>query len=207
MELRIPKINGIMEPDMNYSALLEDIPPGLSLEEETALIKAAQQDPADFGQLYRLYVKPVYRYLYSRIGQVEDVEDLTGQVFLEAIEGLRHYHHKGPFAAWLFTIARRRAIDHFRRMHPVIEFSEQSSAADASADPLAQAIRGDEARQLHDQLAKLKESDQELLRLRFAGCLSFGEIAHILRRSEAAVKMNLYRLLRRLESQLEETYE
>ena len=196
-----------MEPKLDQTTWILEASPELSQDEEIILVKAAQQDPAAFAPLYRQYVRPVYRYLYSRIGQVGDAEDLTAQVFLEAIEGLKRYRHNGPFAAWLFTIARRRAIDRIRRQRPLITFSEQAGLADASTDPLAQVIQGEAFQQLRSQLGGLRESDQELLRLRFAAGLGFGEIACILRCSQAAVKMNIYRLLRRLESQLEKSHE
>lgn len=178
--------------------------PALSQEAENALVKAAQRDPADFAPLYRAFVHPVYRYLYSRVRQAVDAEDLTAQVFLEALESLGRYRQTGPFAAWLFTIARRRMIDYFRRRRPAAELTEQP---DPSADPLHQVIHSERRRCLQDRISHLKEDDQELLRLRFAAGLSFAEIAVVLGGREAAVKMSLYRLLKRLENQLEDTDE
>jgi RNA polymerase sigma-70 factor (ECF subfamily) len=192
---------------MDQSEMLQDVPALLSQDEEASLVKAAQQDPAAFAQLYRRYIRPIYRYLYSRSGQASDAEDLTAQVFLEAIEGLARYRPNGPFAAWLFTIARRRAIDHLRRGNPITALSEQAEPIDPAVDPLTKIIQGEEIQLLHKQIAGLKDGDQELLRLRFAAGLSFNEIARILKRSEAAVKMNLYRTLHRLESQMEKNHE
>jgi RNA polymerase sigma-70 factor (ECF subfamily) len=179
----------------------------LSLDEEKALIEAAQRDTAAFAPLYRQYVQSIYRYLYSRLGQVNDAEDMTAQVFLEAFQGLNRYRNNGTFAAWLFTIARRRVINHFHRSHQFDQLKEQTANPDTSDDPLVQALRVEEYRQLRDQLLLLKDSDLELLRLRFAARLGFKEIASILRRSEASVKMKLYRLLRHLESRLEVDHE
>jgi RNA polymerase sigma-70 factor, ECF subfamily len=192
---------------MNRSALVDEVSPGLSQGKEDELVEAARHDPAAFAGLYRQYVKPVYRYLYSRIGQVDDAEDLTTQVFLEAFQGLGRYRSIGPFAAWLFTIARRRVIDHLRRRRPVSDLNDQVEASDTSGDPQVQVVQREEFQRLQAQLAGLKESDQELLRLRFAAGLGFAEIAHVLNHSEAATKMSLYRLLRRLESQMEESHE
>jgi RNA polymerase sigma-70 factor (ECF subfamily) len=207
MEARIPESEQAMESNVDQIGPMQDVSTRLSQDEETALVKAALQDPAAFAGLYRRYVRPVYRYFYSRSGAAADAEDLTAQVFLEAFEGLRRYREDGPFAAWLFTIARRRAIDALRRRRPVTALDEQVQAGDASADPLAQTIRDEQSGELKALLAGLKETDRELLRLRFAAGLGFGEMARILRRSEAAVKMNLYRLLRRLESELESSHE
>jgi RNA polymerase sigma-70 factor (ECF subfamily) len=207
MEARIPESEQAMESNVDQIGPMQDVSTRLSQDEETALVKAALQDPAAFAGLYRRYVRPVYRYFYSRSGAAADAEDLTAQVFLEAFEGLRRYREDGPFTAWLFTIARRRAIDALRRRRPVTALDEQVQATDPSADPLAQAIRDEQSGELKASLAGVTETDRELLRLRFAAGLGFGEMARILRRSEAAVKMNLYRLLRRLESELESSHE
>jgi RNA polymerase sigma-70 factor (ECF subfamily) len=205
--MRIPESVHAMEPMMNRTALAQEDASRLTEGEEADLVSAAQQDPAAFAGLYRRYVTPVYRYLYSRAGSPADAEDLTEQVFLEALESLGRYRQTGPFAAWLFTIARRRAIDALRRRRPEAPLGEQVPDPQAPPDPLAQVIRGEESRRLQALLAGLDEADQELLRLRFAAGLGFGEMARVLRRSEAAVKMKLYRLLRRLESQLEDSHE
>jgi len=79
-----------------------------SAEEDASLVEAARRDPAAFATLYRRYVTPIYRYIYSRLGNVADAEDLTARVFTEALEGLHRYREQGNFAAWLFTIARHR---------------------------------------------------------------------------------------------------
>jgi RNA polymerase sigma factor (sigma-70 family) len=91
---------------------------GLMLD-DADLIDRIQNQPVYAAQafvtLYRRYVRPVYAYLYSRVGNRMDAEDLTEQAFLEALERLAGYHHQGQFSAWLFTIARRRAVDYYRR--------------------------------------------------------------------------------------------
>lgn len=176
-------------------------------DEDGALLERAQRDPAAqaevFAALYRRYLEPVYYYLYSKVGSRSDAEDLCEQVFLDALEGLPGYRHQGQFAAWLFTIARRRAIDHHRRRRPAVPLDEMPDLPDPAADPLLQVIQGENVQGLARLIRKLDEDDQELLRLRFAAGLGFAQIAALLKRKESAVKMSFYRLLARLESQLE----
>jgi len=74
--------------------------------DEANLIAAAKKDPREFGQIYHLYIQPISRYLYSRIGNLPEAEDATAQTFLAALEALDRYQHKGHLAAWLFAIAR-----------------------------------------------------------------------------------------------------
>jgi RNA polymerase sigma-70 factor (ECF subfamily) len=179
--------------------------PGTDACDEALLIEAAQHDPAAIAPLYRRYVTPVFRYLYSRVGNVLDAEDLTSQVFLEALQGLSRYQHRGYFAAWLFTIARRRAANHYRRQPALVDWDDSlmpSSQASAEADPLSQAIHSAALEQLRVLIAKLDERDLELLRLRYSAGLTFAQIAAALGRSQGAVKMAMQRLLARLHTAL-----
>ena len=164
--------------------------------DDSTLVRAARRDAAEFAPLYRRYVTRVYRYIYSRVGNQADAEDLTAQVFLAALEGLRHYHEQGNFAAWLFTLARHRVTDHWRKRSPISldeipdlpmeqDLHEEVSHAEALA-------------QLRTLVGQLSDEEQELLRLRFAAGLRYEQMALVLGRTEAAVKMALYRLIDRL---------
>ena len=170
--------------------------------DELRIIKAARQDPKAFGELYMLYVEQIFRYLYSRIGNVHEAEDATAQTFLVAFESFDRFRQDGHFASWLFTIARNKAMDHFRQRKNISSIDE---AADIPVDndPLYGVIQSEQTASLSTLIQALPEEDRELLRLRFLAAMSFPEIAHFLHRNEDAVKKSIYRLLARLHSQLE----
>ncbi len=174
-------------------------------EDESTLVSAAQRDPAEFTGLYDRYVQPVYRYLYSRVGNTVEAEDLTTQTFLAALEALPHYHHRGHFSAWLFTIARNKVRDHYRLAAPDVPLDE--SRPDRAEDLLTQAIHSAEIDQLTRLVDKLNQDEQELIRLRCAAGLSFAEIGASLGRKEDTVKKAFYRLAARLHSQMEATHD
>ncbi len=178
----------------------------LQLSDEE-LVLQARQDPAAVGALYRRYLERAYRYLMARTGSRAEAEDLTSQVFLAVIEGLPSYRERGQFAAWLFSIARHKVNDYYRHRRPQAALDESMHASFASDEPLAQVLQADERGSLQEALAGLREDERELLRLRFAACLSFGEIAAVLNRRPSAVKMSLYRLLGRIQRQMEVGYE
>lgn len=159
--------------------------------------------PAAFGELYRAYLDPVYRYLLARVGNPAEAEDLTSQVFLAALEGLSRYKHQGHFTAWLFSIARRKAADHYRREKPETVLDLENSPPSPEMDSLSKIIHQEDLQNLVVLVSTLTEDERELLRLRFAGRLNFEEIATLLNRKTSAVKMSFYRLLERLENQLE----
>lgn len=165
----------------------------------SALVAAARRDPAQFAALYDLHVRPVYRYFCSQVRETVAAEDLTSQTFLAALEALPRYQHRGYFSAWLFAIARRKAQDYFRQRQPAL----LSETLAENPEILARVAQSDDLRRLAGLFRALEGDEQELLRLRFAADLSFAEIAALLGKNEAAVKKSLYRLLARLQSQLE----
>jgi len=170
-------------------------------EEEIVLVRAAQQDPAHFSPIYMRYLNPVYSYLLAQVWDAEEAKDLTAQVFLQALQDLPKYRPIRPFSAWLFTIARHRAADYFRRRSQS-PLDEEIHLTANSTDPLVEVLQNERLAHLQLVVRGLAEDEQELLRLRFAAGLGFSEIAALLGRKESAVKMAVYRILSRLEKQL-----
>jgi RNA polymerase sigma-70 factor (ECF subfamily) len=173
-------------------------------QDDAALVRATREDRSAFAALYRRYVKRIYRYVYSRVGRKADAEDLTARIFTEALEGLEGYRERGTFSAWLFTIAHRRVVDHYRRKRPTQPLDEALDTVGEGPNPLAEVVREERLEHLSRLVEGLDEEKQELLRLRFAGELTYREIGEIVGRSEGAVKMAVHRLLRRLEEAWED---
>jgi len=171
--------------------------------DDAALVDRARNNADAFAALYHRYLTPLYRYLYHRVGNEKDAEDLVAQVFIEVLEGLETYRERGRFASWLFTIARHRMIDLYRQRTPEPLDDHSNDAID-----LDDALEiGESQEYLNILLAKLDEDQMELLRLRFAAGLKFSEIALILGQRKGAVKMRLYRTLEWLRVMWENTYE
>jgi RNA polymerase sigma-70 factor (ECF subfamily) len=166
------------------------------------LIAAARQDPAAFGKIYDRYIQAVYRYLYSRLGNVHEAEDVTSQTFMAAYEALSKYREQGQFAAWLFRIARSKMNDHFRRTRLEVGL-ELAEGIIQGEDALGAVIQDEELGRLRSTIKKLNPEEQDLIRLRYVADLSFGEMAELLGKREDAVKKSVYRLLARLKSQME----
>lgn len=173
-----------------------------SEKHELQLIRAAFRNPFAFGELYKLYVQPVFRYLLSRVGNQAEAEDLTAQTFLAAFEAFSRFNPKHRFAPWLFTIAHHKAMDHFRQQRNLTALEEAASVGNAE-DHLGGIIASEEANALSILIKALPEAEQELLRLRFLAAMSFSEMGEFLNRNEDAVKKSVYRLLARLQSQME----
>jgi RNA polymerase sigma-70 factor (ECF subfamily) len=178
--------------------------------DEHALVRLAQTDAQAFGDLYDRYVQRVYRYCYYRTSSPPDAEDLTAQIFLAALEALPRYRQDGHFAAWLFSIARRKVADFHRR--PSRTAHTQVSLDEAALPPihtdLALEVETSQRREyLLKQIQALTEEERELIHLRYVAELSFAEIARTLQKNEEAVKKSMYRLIARLKEELEADHE
>lgn len=173
-----------------------------SLDDDERLVQAAQKNPADFKPIYQKWLKPVYRYFYFRVGNERDAEDLTSQVFLKVYEDLSHYRKRGCFSAWLFTIARARAADFYRKKNHEVPLTEADPLPDETvlAD---QTMRNDDLHQVLDLINRLPPDKQELLRLRFVAGLNYREIGSLLHYKEDAVRKAISRILDRIQTEVD----
>ncbi len=174
----------------------------LSIQEteldESGLASQAARDPQAFDALYRAYVNRVYAYHLVRTGSREEAEDLTSLTFLAALEGIKGYRHQSSFPVWLFSIARRKLADHYRRSTlPEIDMSEYPTGSlEETVDQrlwLEQVTRA---------LTSINHDRVEALCLRFFGELNTLEISNLLSKSEGAVRNLIYRALQDLRGQL-----
>src|SRR5690349_25100582 len=84
--------------------------------DERLRVEAAQRDPSKFAELYEQNFHKVYAYVARRLRDRHEAEDLTADVFREALAGIAKFEWRGvPFSAWLLGIAARKIADHWQR--------------------------------------------------------------------------------------------
>jgi len=172
-----------------------------SAQDDSALLRAAKTDAEAFALLYDRYVQRLYRYCFHRTSNAHDAEDLTSQIFLAAPEAFPRRPRYGHLAAWLFTIARHKVMDHYRHA-PGLQLNK-SRVPSVHSDLAGEIESSQQRAALSRAIQLLANDEQELIRLRYAAELSFAEISRALHKSENATKKMLYRLLMRLKSQME----
>ena len=182
-------------------------PPPLAAD-DMALVQAAKTDMSAFSGLYQRYASQVYRYLLVRVGNVPEAQDLTSQTFMAAMQGLKSYRGQQPFPAWLLGIARHKVADLYRRQRPDVGL-EMAEAISASADDsLEDTVNRQLAlEQVARKMQTLAPDRAEALTLRLFGELEVPQIAQIMNRNEAAVRMLVFRGLRDLQAQLNVVWE
>lgn len=166
--------------------------------DEDKLVENAKTDPDAFGKLYELYVDRIYSYVYYRIGNHHDAEDLTAKVFHRALNHISNYNNKGvPFAAWLYRIAHNLVANwHRDRSRRKLVALEQVTLTGNGRDmPQRIVERNNERELLLEAIHQLPPERQKLLTLKFIERMSNAEIGRIMGRSEGAIKSLYHRTL------------
>jgi RNA polymerase sigma-70 factor (ECF subfamily) len=175
--------------------------------QELEWIRQAKLGNTDaFGALYSLHAESVYRFLLSNLGDVQEAEDLTEEVFIRVWRAIPSYEEgEFPFTAFVFRIARNLLIDHFRANHrKMISVSIEAENLDESLkDPDATPIYNLEHEELYAALHRLREDYREILVLRFLSDLSIIEISKAMDRSPGAVRVLQHRALAALRKVLQ----
>jgi RNA polymerase sigma-70 factor (ECF subfamily) len=157
--------------------------------------------PGPFETVYDRHVVGIYRFIYARVGNHPDAEDLTAQVFVRAVEQLDTDREPGQIAAWLYRVAQNATADYWRAFYrlPLVgtdhvapgwepaaaEERPPSEGPDAAAARVAQLLR------------RLPAHYRRVLELRFLERRSVAETAREMGISNGNARVLQYRALRR----------
>jgi RNA polymerase sigma-70 factor (ECF subfamily) len=157
-----------------------------------------------FSELYEAYLKPIYNFIYFKTHHKETAEDLSAQVFMKAYRSVANFRaDKGTFQAWVYQIARRTVIDHYRSSKHTINIDDvwdlgSNENIESDADN----------RLMLDEVKKyingLPSDQRDVLIMRIWQELSYSEIAQIMNKSEASCKMMFSRAIKKLRSVMPE---
>jgi RNA polymerase sigma-70 factor, ECF subfamily len=141
-------------------------------EEDAALARRAGSGEAEaFGILYDRYVDAVYRYVFYRVRNEAEAEDVTSDVFMRALRAIPKYEPRQAFLAWLYRIARNAVIDRSRRQGARQQVSFEDALAHPNADqvvnPDAGLLAGSDASVVRVAMQQLTPLQQEILVLRY----------------------------------------
>ncbi len=160
------------------------------MQNEEGLVRRAQQrDQEAFAQLYEQHFDRIYRYVALRIGDKVEAEDMTQQVFINALRSISSFKWKGiPFSAWLFRIAHNQVVDYLRKKTRRATVPLDESQASSDSNPQLVAEDRLDIEQLLSVTKRLTAAQREVISLRFAGELSIAQVAKVMDKSQGAVK-------------------
>jgi RNA polymerase sigma-70 factor, ECF subfamily len=167
--------------------------PEIAQADDATLVQAARAgDRSAFEALYARHARMVHGALLARVASA-DANDLVQEVFLQAWRRLESLREPAAFAAWILTVARRRAADYYRRGVETEELPEDILSEDsphAEAEAALKAIRS------------LPEAYRETLILRLVEGMTGPEIAARTNLTPASVRVNLHRGMKLLREKL-----
>ena len=168
--------------------------------------RAKDGDQKAFSEIYENCYTPVFRYLYLRLKNRTEVEDLAQTVFLKAFQSFPSFKEQGrPILAYFFTIARNALIDHWRknRETQIDDPEEKLRKLPDSRENLEEKLaRKHDLETIKLAMKNLTEDQEEVLSLKFMGELSHSEIAKVMGKSEEAVRQLQCRALKTLRHHL-----
>ena len=178
------------------------MPPKKDAHDERLLIAAAQKDPARFTELYEEHFERVYAFVARRLRNRDDAEDVTSEVFRDALANIGKFEWRGaPFASWLYRIASNAIAD--RWQHAAKE--QGTALADDPPDDSARANPESVERsaRLFRLVATLPDDQRRVIEMRFAEGKSIAEIAREIGRTGGAVKQLQFRAIQNLRASVE----
>ncbi len=169
----------------------------VSAADPTAKAPALPLRQAQFASVYEAYVSRVYGFVFSHVGNRDDAEDITSQVFIKAYKSLDGFAGRGPLENWLFQIARMAVADFWRQRYKLEEVPFASGWDVASQDGAQAFDDGIRAERVKQLLEQLPVNYRQVLELRFLQRCSTVEAARRIGVSEDNARVLQFRALRR----------
>ncbi|MCQ3939201.1 MAG: RNA polymerase subunit sigma-24 [Chloroflexi bacterium] len=163
----------------------------------------APASEADFKEVYQQELPRIYNFFRYQVGNDAIAEDLTADTFEKAWRNRERYQRDlSALSTWLFTIARRVAVDHYRKQRPAAPLEEIAELPSEDHTEDAAQQREDIAR-LSILLSRLAERERELVALKYGAGLTNRAIASLIGMTESNVGVTLHRVVQFLRSEWE----
>lgn len=165
------------------------------------ILRAKRGDQAAFGEIYRDYFTPVYRYLLVRIGHKAAAEDLAQTVFLKVYSAIGRFElsQGKKLLPYFFTVARNTVIDYYRKKKILaVDADALKDLADPGQDGEERFAAQEQKEEILAALRTVNLEEQEAIAGKYLNDLSNAEIAEFLGKTEAAVRQLQCRGLKKL---------
>jgi RNA polymerase sigma-70 factor (ECF subfamily) len=182
--------------------------PLVEQSDETLVDRARNGDADAFGFLYRRYVDSIYRYLFLRLGEAKEAEDLTEDVFFRSFQALGTYHERGwPFSAFLYQVAKNVLVDYYRKQKPEIELAKSEPALGTLRPLDEQVIQAEQMSDLRQAMEEIPLNYREVIILRVILAMPTSVVANWMNMTDGATRVLLHRALATLRSRLKAEYD
>lgn len=166
-------------------------------DDPSLIARAKSGEAAAFGLLYDRYVEAVYRYIFYRVRDTAEAEDITSDVFMRALRAMPRYEPRQALLAWLYRIARNAVVDGSRRKRTQVSFEDalRHPDADRVVDPDATLFAQVDAATLRGAIRQLTPLQQEVIVLRYVEGLDTRAIGKLVGKREGTIRGIEFRAL------------
>lgn len=179
---------------------------GEKRREKKLFAKVKKRDKEAFIEAYDLYVDQIFRFVYFKVGDREEANDLTSAVFLKTWNYIQtnSVEDTKTLRALIYKIARTTIIDHYRKNSNYSKISidgddeEKIDIKDESQDIARQAEINSDFNLLEDKMKDLKDEYREVIILKFIDELSIKEISSVIGKPKNNVRVLIHRALKAL---------
>lgn len=175
------------------------------LNKEQLLNEAKLGNVKAFESLMSYYIKILYNYIFSKVSNLEDVNDILQESMLAIWQGLNGFKENSSFKTWTIGITRRKIADFYRKYYNQNHFEtadfEEIENQSATKDEISNVINKTD---IDNSISKLAEKDKELLFLIFNAGLTYAEIEGITGIAKGTIKSRVYKLKKKLRPLLSE---
>ncbi|MEF2966369.1 sigma-70 family RNA polymerase sigma factor [Paenibacillus sp. M1] len=168
--------------------------------------REAVSGDTEFTGIFEAYYERIFNYIRYRVGSLYTTEDLTSQVFEKALTKRSTFRiDRSPFEVWLLAIARNAVNDYFRRQRRQRLFSLDllKEAISGQKGPESLTLVKESEEQLNRALLTLNAKERHINALKFGADLKNVQIAELIGMSESNVGVTLFRVMKKLKSELE----
>lgn len=163
------------------------------------LNKAQGGSQEAFGQIYDLYFKKIYRFIFFRVGHKESAEDLTEEVFLKAFSKIGSIKETKAFEGWLYQIARNLVIDYYRQKKLTVALDEIENTLEYESNVVNNLDLEQDQKVLLRHMKELPSDQQVVIKLKFFDDLENHEIAELLNKTEGSIRVIQHRAINKLQ--------
>ena len=171
-------------------------------EEELIIYDVKNGNKEKFGELVEKYQNSLFTFIFYSVKDEGTAKDILQETFIKALKEINNYKEEGKFKAWLWTIARNKVMDFYRKSSKIVPLEEDTIKQDdeTSKDALGKI----ELKHIQNLIDELPKEQKEVILMR--QYLSFKEIASVLDCPLGTVLARLNRAIKKIQKSLGEDY-
>lgn len=174
----------------------------MKLSEKDIVQGIIDHDPTVINEFVDQYGNYIYALVYNVCGNKNDTEEATQDVMMKVIHNIRKFDFSSSLKTWMYTIAKRTAIDYKRRVKFSLDIEEANTlSSDVQTSDVLH--KNEQKHIVDDLLSELDEEERSLIEMYYLNELTTAEIADILQLSVSNIKVKLYRIRKKMTNNID----